>query len=84
MVAQEELREIKAAARRHGLTVSDWVRAALRAAREREPVRDKREKLAAVREACSHAFPTADIGEMLAYIERGRDPERDRDDPRAS
>lgn len=72
VVDEEELREIKATARRHELTVSEWVRSTLREAREREPKRDKRDKLEAVRLACGHAFPAADIDEMLADIERGR------------
>ena len=73
VVGEDELREIKAAARRRELTVSEWVRGVLREAREREPTGDKRDKLEAVRLACRHAFPTADIDEVLADIERGRD-----------
>ncbi len=84
VVAEEELREIKAAARRHDLTVADWVRGALSAACEREPGRDKREKLGAVREACRHAFPTASIEDVLADIERDLDPKLDRGGSRAS
>ena len=82
MVAEEELRQIKAAARRRELTVSDWVRGVLREAREREPTRDKEDKLEAVRRACRHAFPTADVDRMLVEIERGR--AGDGDDPSSS
>lgn len=45
----------------------EWVRQALRAAPEGDP----KKKLAAVRAAARHEFPTADIGQMLAEIERG-------------
>lgn len=56
---------------RSNLTVAEWVRGALRAARQREPARGAERKLAAVRAASQHAFPTAHIAQMLAEIERG-------------
>jgi len=34
--------------------------------------REAREKLVAVRKATEHSFPTGDIEDMLAEIERGR------------
>jgi Arc/MetJ-type ribon-helix-helix transcriptional regulator len=58
-------------ARRHRTTVSDWVRRALREAREREPGGDLDTKLRAIRTAVRHEFPTADIEQMLEEIERG-------------
>ena len=73
VIAEEELREIRAVARRHELTVSDWVRGVLREARGREPVRDRKDKLEAIRRAHDLAFPAADIDEMLADIDRGRE-----------
>lgn len=66
-----ELREIQRIARRQRLTVAEWVRQALRAARRREPGGDATRKLEAVRAAVRHSFPTAPIDEMLADIERG-------------
>lgn len=66
-----ELREVRAAARRHGLTVSEWARKALRDARLREPRGDVDTKLRAVRAAVRHEGPTADVDRMLAEIERG-------------
>ena len=53
------------------MTVAEWVRQTLRAARRREPVGDTARKLSAIRAAARHAFPTADIGDMLRDIERG-------------
>lgn len=66
-----ELREIQRVARRQRMTVAEWVRLALRAARRREPGGDATRKLEAVRAAVRHSFPTAGIEEMLADIERG-------------
>ena len=66
-----ELHEIRRAARRDRLTVSEWVRRCLREARRRQPVRDADRKVQAIRAAARHAFPTADVERMLAEIERG-------------
>ena len=66
-----ELREIQRIARRQRLTVAEWVRQTLRAARRRAPGGDAAKKLEAVRAAVRHSFPTAEIDEMLADIERG-------------
>lgn len=71
VMGDRELAEIRQAARRQGLTVSEWVRRALRHARHGEPTAPVEHKLAAVRAAASHAFPTAEIDEMLGEIERG-------------
>ena len=66
-----ELEEIQQAADREELTVSEWVRKALREARGRGPARSQDAKLAAIKLASSHAFPTGDIGQMLDEIDRG-------------
>ena len=66
-----ELAEIRAVARRHRMTVAEWVRPALRAARKEEPAIDSQRKLHAVREAARASYPTADIGQMLTEIEHG-------------
>lgn len=66
-----EMKEIRTIARRRRMTVAEWVRGALRAARAEEPGADPRRKLQALRAATAHSFPTADIEEMLAQIERG-------------
>jgi hypothetical protein len=41
------------------------------AARASRPVIEPETKLKAVRQAAKHAFPTADIDQMLTEIERG-------------
>jgi hypothetical protein len=71
LLDEAELRDIQEAARRQGIPVSAWVRRALRDARRREPRGNIDTRLRAVRAAARHQFPTADIDEMLAEIERG-------------
>jgi hypothetical protein len=65
------LRDVREAADRQGIPVSEWVRRALRDARRREPRVDLDQKVRAIRKAAGHSFPTADIDEMLGEIERG-------------
>jgi hypothetical protein len=51
----------------------------LREARRREPLADTGKKLDIVRAAARHTFPTADIQQVLAEIERGYLGESPRD-----
>lgn len=71
LLNEAEFEEIRKIALRHKMTVAEWVRQALRDARREEPLRESREKLAAIRRAARHQFPTADIDQMLAEIEQG-------------
>jgi hypothetical protein len=71
---ESELDEVRRVAERHHMTVAEWVRQALRAARRQEPEREAQEKLDAIRRAAEHDFPTGDIDQMLAEIERGYVP----------
>lgn len=71
LLDESELAEIRRAARLSRMTVAEWVRQALRRARREEPVTDTKRKVAMVREAARGEYPTADIGQMLAEIERG-------------
>ena len=71
LLDESELAEIRRLARRRNLTVAEWVREALRAARRQRPAKDPARKLEAIREAAKLAFPTSDIRTMLAEIERG-------------
>ena len=68
---EAEFREIQRVAKAKRMTVAEWVRQVLRAARTAEPRDDLGRKLDAVRAAAQQAFPTADIDQMLAEIERG-------------
>lgn len=71
LLDESELREIRHVARRQRMTVAEWVRQALRTARRGAPRSDSSKKLQVVRAASEHAFPTANIDEMLRQIERG-------------
>lgn len=66
-----DYRELQRAARRQGVSVSQFVRRALAAVRRGEPLHDPAPKLKAVREALKHAYPTGDIGQMLDETARG-------------
>jgi hypothetical protein len=81
LLAEAEWRESQRAARAARMTVAEWVRGTLRAARRRGPGGDTSKKLAVVRTAARHAFPTADVPQMLAEIERGYLGESPRDLP---
>lgn len=74
ILRDEEFERLREVAHEQGLTVSEWVRQVLRRARTERPAIDRSRKLAAVRAAARHDFPTADIDEMLAEIERGYAP----------
>ena len=71
LLDEQEFAEIRRVARRHRMTVAEWVRQALRRARRDEPSGDPRRKLSVVREAAQGSYPTADTEQMLAEIERG-------------
>jgi hypothetical protein len=71
VLEEREMRDLRRVAKQNGVTVSEWVRQALRKVRRQEPEHDQGRKLAAVRCGAKHAFPAPDIGDMLAEIERG-------------
>ena len=69
LLEDDEIAEIRRVAKRHRMTVAEWVRQALRTARRDEPTIDARKKLAAVREAARGGYPVAEIQQMLTEIE---------------
>ena len=71
LLEEDEFAEIRRVARRRRMTVAEWVRQALRAARRDEPTTDPKRKLAAIRHGARCDFPTGDIDQMLAEIELG-------------
>lgn len=71
VLGDDEYREIEEIARRRRLTVSEWVRQTLRYAGRREPLAASERKLAALKAALRHEFPTGDIDDVLAQIESG-------------
>jgi hypothetical protein len=66
-----EYREVEKAAKTRHVSIAQWVRDALDAARRREPSGDVSAKLQAVRASAAFAFPTSDIDQMLADIDAG-------------
>ncbi|MEO7803122.1 MAG: ribbon-helix-helix protein, CopG family [Actinomycetota bacterium] len=68
---EEEMAAIREDARRQGVTVSELVRRSLRESRRHSASGEPARKLAAVRTAVRHSFPTGDIQQMLLEIERG-------------
>lgn len=77
VLKDSEYRELQRFARAQDLTVSEWVRQTLRKARREAPGGDPQRKLEVVRAAARGAYPTADIQDMLAEIERGYLPPGD-------
>lgn len=71
LLRDDEFEEFRSIASRQGMTLSEWVRQVLRRAGAERPGGDRARKLAAIRAAARHSFPTADIEEMLEEIERG-------------
>ncbi len=61
LLPDQQMTEIQRLARRERVTVGEWVRRALREARERK----------SVRRGAEFSFLTADIDQMLREIERG-------------
>lgn len=71
LVDERDFREIRKLAREEGLTVAEWVRRAIDVAKQRRTGGDPARKLATVRAATKHAFPTGDIDQMLSEIAAG-------------
>jgi len=71
LIEEAEFRRFKQSARQRGVSLAEWVRQALRAESRRTPRVDADRKLAAIRAAAAHEFPTAGIDQMLDEIARG-------------
>ena len=66
-----EYAALQAAAASRGMTVAEWVRQALAAARREASTADVDRKLAAIRSAVRHAAPTGPIERLTGETERG-------------
>jgi hypothetical protein len=71
LLSELEIAEIQKFADLERVSVGEWVRRALRDARSRRSSIDPQSKLKSVRKAAAYSFPTADVDQMLAEIERG-------------
>ena len=71
LLPDAEMEGIRRAARGRRVSVGRWVREALREALARTPGKSPEEKIRAIRAASGYSFPTGDIQQVLAEIERG-------------
>ena len=71
LLDEAEFEEIRRLAAQRRMSVAEWVRQALREARAGISTAPVERKLLAVREATKHAYPTAEVEQMNAEIERG-------------
>ena len=71
LLPEPEMAEIQKLAAQERVTVGEWVRRVLREARSHRSSVAPQSKLKAVRQAVEYSFPTADVDQMLADIERG-------------
>ncbi len=71
VVDEVEIGRYRRLARRDRLMLSEWVRQKLRLAARDETLGNTDRKLAAIRAAVRHDFPTEDIDRMLREIESG-------------
>ncbi len=69
LMDEEELEEIKEIARVEGLTVSAWVRRAIRHERVERPGKSVSNKNKILQQAAEYTFPTADYEEVASEIE---------------
>lgn len=69
LMDEEELEDIRELSRVEGLTVSAWVRRAIRHERLDRPGKSVRNKQKILQQALEYSFPTADYEEMAAEIE---------------
>ena len=66
-----EMERIRRIAEAQHVTVSEWVRRALREAERECPAADAGKKVQIVRDAARHSYPTGDMDGMLREIEQG-------------
>ena len=71
LLSEDELAEIRTIARDQRMTVAEWVRQALRKARQNIPARSVQDKLNIIRKSAAHEFPAGSIETLLAEIENG-------------
>lgn len=71
LIPESEFEALRTMAQEDGVTVSEWVRQAIRQARRPRGGDDRGRRVAAIEAAHRHAFPTGDIEDVLAEIERG-------------
>jgi hypothetical protein len=71
ILSDSEMEKIQSVAEQEHMTVSEWVRHALRVARRSRPAKDAAKKIAVIRAAARNEFPSGDIQQILKEIEQG-------------
>lgn len=71
VLSDREMRELKERAELEHITVSEWVRRAIKHEMRERPGKRAGEKLDVIRRSASYEFPTGDYEEMAAEIEAG-------------
>lgn len=71
ILSDEEYEELRLVSSTAGVTVSEWVRQALRKMRRDRSLLAADGKIESVRSAARHEFPAGDIDAMLNEIESG-------------
>ena len=71
ILSDSDMEEIQSVAEQEHMTVSEWVRHALRTARRNRSVKDAAKKIAVIRAAARNEFPSGDIQQILKEIEQG-------------
>jgi hypothetical protein len=76
ILQDSDYREIQKTARSRHMSLAEWVRQALEAARRQEPMGSESKKLDAIRIAVQYEFPSGEMEDMLREIESGYGVER--------
>ena len=71
ILQDSDYRDIQRAARARRMSIAEWVRQSLAAARRQQPEGTVPKKLEVLRIATQYQFPVGDIDQMLAEIEAG-------------
>ena len=71
LLPDEEMDSVRRLAKAENLSVGEYVRRALREDELRRPSRSASAKLASIREATRHSFPTGSVEEMNREIAEG-------------
>lgn len=71
LLRDPDYREIQRMARARHVSIAEWVRQALDAARRREPLENPGKRLDAIRAAVRYEFPSGEIEDILKEIEQG-------------
>jgi hypothetical protein len=73
VMSDDEIEAFRRTAKRQGMTLSEWVRQAMRKVQRSQQSPSAPDKLKAIERALECDYPTGNIEEILSSIEQGRD-----------